>query len=1009
MANVGAHSTDSASAPTAAWTRLRATQPSDQPPRPPLWDMAANLRLLVRLAARLLWQARGLAVAVALGMLLTVVTLCAAPALTAASAILTVRANLGEAAPSDRNVETYVTSTAPSPAAHARIAGQVTSAGTKTLGGLSDPQPTAYAVSAPLLLAQIGQHSQNGGAASAEQVGVQLEGWDFATVASQMRFLAGGPPAPATPGQPTQVIITQQMATDLHLRVGSTLTVAQFGRFSAPDAGLALVVSGIWEPRQANAPFWNGATFLGAPAGSLAMVYPVLASTSAFYTAMARFPGLSVTQYWVYYTRVASLTPQMLASASGAISRLRSDLETATLHLPTVTDVGVITQLDHLTTALQAQLQQMSLPVKGLLMLLAALACVFVAITSQALSDATARALVNLRSRGASGAQLLSMVGLQATLLAALALALGPPLALLGVWGLVAAGVAGTTSGMSLGDIALGATPAALALWAGVGALVGVGATLVGARSTIGETSASFARRQGRAESASRRAAPRTVFALLVIALLALVGALELIQFAPQEATGVSSSLLVMAAPALILLSGALLAARLAPVVASWALAIGLRRRGITLALAMAPLVRGTARFAKMALLTTLALGLACFALVFRASLLGAQTSATSYAVGSDARITQRAAETQGFDTRLLDAYSQLPGIQAVAPVYRTQETTPAAEGALPVETLAIDPARFTAVASDVSWRADFAVQSLPTLMSLLARPVPIVAGASAPWVIVSASYATRFDTQVGDHLTLLLSETSSAPMTFTVAAIAQAFPTLAAQGSDGAAGFVVVSIADFSAALAAQQGTTTSPIGPNEFWARMTAPGVADQALRRLYATTPQLDIDHLTLLSDVRAASELSPVGAGMRALLLLSAFAALALAALGALIQTLAAARRERVRFAILRTLGLSQRTLTLLPLQEVLLTQALGLLVGSAIGAILIFAVAPLLGMIEAASAPILGGGPPIQTLIPWPDFIALAGALLLLTLFVVRVSVWRLTRMNLNRELRISED
>ncbi|HKT38323.1 MAG TPA: hypothetical protein VJR48_08115, partial [Ktedonobacterales bacterium] len=554
MANVGAHSTDSASAPTAAWTRLRATQPSDQPPRPPLWDMAANLRLLVRLAARLLWQARGLAVAVALGMLLTVVTLCAAPALTAASAILTVRANLGEAAPSDRNVETYVTSTAPSPAAHARIAGQVTSAGTKTLGGLSDPQPTAYAVSAPLLLAQIGQHSQNGGAASAEQVGVQLEGWDFATVASQMRFLAGGPPAPATPGQPTQVIITQQMATDLHLRVGSTLTVAQFGRFSAPDAGLALVVSGIWEPRQANAPFWNGATFLGAPAGSLAMVYPVLASTSAFYTAMARFPGLSVTQYWVYYTRVASLTPQMLASASGAISRLRSDLETATLHLPTVTDVGVITQLDHLTTALQAQLQQMSLPVKGLLMLLAALA-----------------------------------------------LALGPPLALLGVWGLVAAGVAGTTSGMSLGDIALGATPAALALWAGVGALVGVGATLVGARSTIGETSASFARRQGRAESASRRAAPRTVFALLVIALLALVGALELIQFAPQEATGVSSSLLVMAAPALILLSGALLAARLAPVVASWALAIGLRRRGITLALAMAPLVRGTARFAKMA------------------------------------------------------------------------------------------------------------------------------------------------------------------------------------------------------------------------------------------------------------------------------------------------------------------------------------------------------------------------------------------------------------------------
>lgn len=244
--------------------------------------------------------------------------------------------------------------------------------------------------------------------------------------------------------------------------------------------------------------------------------------------------------------------------------------------------------------------------------------------------------------------------------------------------------------------------------------------------------------------------------------------------------------------------------------------------------------------------------------------------------------------------------------------------------------------------------------------------------------------------------------------MTFTVAAIAQAFPTLAAQGSDGTAGFVVVSLASFGVALAAQQGTTT-PIGPNEFWVRMRAPGAADQTLRRLYATTPQLDIDHLTLLSDVRAATELSPVGAGMRALPLLSALAALTLAALGALIQTLAAARRERVRIAILRTLGMSQRDLTLLPLQEVLLTQALGLLVGSVVGAVLIFAVAPLLGMIEAASAPTPGGGPPIVTVVPWQGFAVFAGLLLLMVVIVISVSVQRLTRMSLNSELRISED
>jgi putative ABC transport system permease protein len=557
--------------------------------------------------------------------------------------------------------------------------------------------------------------------------------------------------------------------------------------------------------------------------------------------------------------------------------------------------------------------------------------------------------------------------------------------------------------------IAQDVTPAVLALWAGVGALVGVGATLVGARSSVGETSASFARRQGRAESASRRAAPRELVVFLIIVLLALAGALELAQFTPSDAdqaTGVSSSLLVMAAPALILLSGALLAAWLAPLVASWALAIGLRRRGITLTLAMAPLVRGTARFAQMALLTTLALGLACFALVFRASLIAAQASAASYAVGSDARITQRAAETQGFDTRLLATYARLPGMQAVAPVYRTQETTPAAEGGMPIETLAIDPARFAAVASGVSWRADFAAQPLPTLMSLLARPAPIVAGASAPWAIISAGYAARFDVHVGDHPTLLLSEASAAPMILTVAAIVQAFPTLAAQDSDGSAGFVVVSLVGFGTALAAQG---TPPIGPNEFWARMTTPGAADDALQRLFATAPQLDIDHLTLLSEVRAATELSPVGAGMRALLLLNALAALALAALGALIQTLAAARRERVRFAILRTLGLSQRTLTLLPLEEVLLTQALGLLVGSVVGAVLVVAVAPLLGMIEAVSAPLAGGGPPIQTIIPWHDFAALVVLLLLLTLIVVGVSVWRLTRLSLNRDLRISED
>ncbi len=766
-----------------------------------------------------------------------------------------------------------------------------------------------------------------------------------------------------------------------------------------------MVVVGVWEPVSAIDPFWNGATFLGAPLGQLSVVYPVLTSAQSFYAALSAFPGLKVTQYWVSYTLTSRLTPTALAAVGGAITRYRSLLDTTTATLPGVTDVGVITQLDHLASGLLRQLNLLTLPIDVLLALLASFGCLFIAVTAGALAEANARAMVILRSRGASGAQLLGVVGVQGIALAVVALLLGPPLGLLGVWALLQVSLSGATHaayGPSLGVFARSIAPGSLATWAGLGALVGVCSVVIGALASVGQSTTAYARSQGRQTRILWRHVPLD----LTIILLALAGYVEFLEFgaASTQAEIGTTSLLVVSAPALVLLSGALIAARLAPVVASWALAIGLRRRGITLMLAMAPLVRGTTRFAQMAFLTTLALGLACFSLIFRASLASAQLSASAYSVGSDARIVQRNAEAQNFDARLLAIYRRVPGVQAATPVYRTQETTPALEGGLAVDALAIDPTRFGAVAQGLAWRDDFAAQPLDTLLADLAQPAPVMAGAAAPWAIVSASYAAHFDARVGDHVTLLLSETSASAMTFTVAAIAQAFPTIAPGAAPG--GFVVISLPSFASAVAAQQGSTISPVGANEFWLRMTAPGAANRALQNLMASQPQLDIDHIALLSDTLAATQVSPAGAGLRALLLLSAGVALLLASLGALIQTLAVARRERVRFAILRTLGLSQLELTLLPLEELLLTQALGIGVGSAVGAALLFAVTPLLRVIAAASQV---AGPPPLLVIPTGAIAGLYGAFAMGTLAVVALTAWRLWRAQVSGELRISED
>jgi hypothetical protein len=184
----------------------------------------------------------------------------------------------------------------------------------------------------------------------------------------------------------------------------------------------------------------------------------------------------------------------------------------------------------------------------------------------------------------------------------------------------------------------------------------------------------------------------------------------------------------LIAAPALGLLAGAVLALRVVPAAAAGVERVASAARGVVPALGTRELARRPQRYARAALLLTLALAIGLFASAYSRTWLRSQHDQAAYAAGADLRV--RPSERSGSIPagELASAYRRIEGIRATLPVLT--QTVELTRSSGETEVLALDAARTARVAD---FRSDLADRPLGEMLGPLAKARPRLATVPLP------------------------------------------------------------------------------------------------------------------------------------------------------------------------------------------------------------------------------------------------------------------------------------
>ena len=965
----------------------------------------ASVFSAVRLALLRLAHGRALLAAVALGMLVAVTLICTVPLFNSLILDTQLQQDVNTNDPAMRNIQAMVTTGQVSEQMRTQTTKLVPQLAQQYLGGFVSATPTYFSVSDAMILYSAGSHTYD----PVKGPQARLQSWNYAQAAPHMTFLAGHAPQSVASGDTIQVLVTKEMADDAGLKLGSKINLWEFGAHQNQITG---TVVGIWQPTSVTDPYWNDTLFNAGGSLTAPKVYPVLINDSDFYRTLSAFTGMGATQSWIYYTNTTSITAANMAAVNSDIAQFRSRLSGDAQPITGVSGVGIISNLDKIITSLQGQESLLSLPLYVVVAQIVGLALLFVAAMAGLLIEGQSQEIATLKSRGGSGTQLLSVFIIQGIILGLLSAVVGAFLAALLALTLVKAFVpSNVLSGTSLGSAYLArlASPGSVIGPALLGALLGVGAIAFSAFQTARMDVLAFRREQGRQ---SRPPFWARYYLDLIFAALCVVGYLELGQFGSlsvrAQLPGGASSPLLLISPALLLLAGALVTLRLAPLAAALGERVAARGRGFSAMLAFAQVERTPAKYLRMTLLLTLAVGLGIFAISYNASLQQNVRDSATYSVGSSIRLKQHFAEAQGFATKVEQAYKAQPGVEALTPVYRTVASTTADQGSYSLGVLVIDPASFAQVVNPVSWRSDYASEPLPQLMHDMQAQTTPQSGSSAPvWAIISQTFADQNQITVGDKFALTLNENTFGTNNFVAGAIVPDFPTLYPQQYPG--GFMVVDQTAFDQAVTAGNPNAGVVLGPNEFWLLTDGNAAHEATLTSYVRNHPELDTDAVTSLRDTLAAAQANPVSDGMRGLLLIGAIMAALLAVLGAIIQSALAARQRATQFAVLRTLGVGSRELTQILLSEQSVVYVFGLVGGTALGALLVSATLPFLQFSDRPVNQAMLGTPP-YVLVTDPTMLGMFYLALLLAFVVALLIAARYAAtVGLGRALRLGED
>ena len=510
---------------------------------------------------------------------------------------------------------------------------------------------------------------------------------------------------------PTPVVVVDAVAKELRLGVGDALTLVAH----RPDGTLPVMVRvvGIFAVDSTTDPYWNGdPQLLGGITdnGHFRSFGPFMTTQGG----LLLHAGItSVHMQWQAFPNFAQLTVDNAAELQGRVEALSQRLKDATDDATYVAS-GLPPILDGAGRSLLVSRT-------GVLLLIAQLAILaayaIVLIASQ-LVDHRRIDTALLRSRGAGPAQVALLALGEGLALAIPAVLIAPWLASAALGLLNVVGPLAEVSLQIVPRVTLDAYIAAGVAGIGCVALLVLPAFLA---------SRGFAAEQGELSRQETRTFGQRMG--LDIALLAVTGiALWQLRLygAPLTST-VQGRLgldpLLVAAPAIGLLTGGVLALRILPLLAEGVEGLMSRGRDLVASLGSRQLARRPLRYTRSALLVMLAMSMGVFALSYAATWSSSQRDQAAFQSGADVRV-QPGSSSGGLPPWALPgAYARLAGVNRTSPVERITDGVLLADSSS-ADLLALDA---DTAAGIVLLRSDESAKPLGELMHLLraGRPAP--------------------------------------------------------------------------------------------------------------------------------------------------------------------------------------------------------------------------------------------------------------------------------------------
>jgi hypothetical protein len=532
-------------------------------------------------------------------------------------------------------------------------------------------------------------------------------------------------------GAPQEVTLSEAAAGAIRLEVGDRVTLVSRLRATL---SVEIVVTGLWRPDLSD-PYWlNPDLELGGSVerGSFTTVGPFVVPAADL---LERPFGDSIEFEWRALPDPSGFRIDDLAGLRTALDRFDEGLREA---IPEV-QARVATGLPAILTTVDRAALVSRTGVLLLVFQFAVLAAYAIVLVAGMLADRRRAETALLRSRGASSAHLGAMAVLEAVILTGLAAAIAPALSLLVVRWLGASGPlaeAGITDALGLSRNALvvdGITAAACVVALTL-PMLGGGPNLAGVRAAI-------------ARQAGRTLAQRLGLDLALVAVAAIALWQLRLYGAPltRNARGVLGiDPLLIAAPGIGLLAGAVIATRLIPRMAEISERVLVRGRGLVAPMGGRGLARRPLRYTRSALLLMLAVALGTFGAAHVATWTRSQADQASYQAGADVRaeLSQRAAPARTIGA----TFASIPGVGALMPVDR--QTVDSGRGVRGGTLLGIDA---DAAAGIVNETPDADGRALPGFFELLAADRPEAVGAAIPadsrWlgVVVDAAFESTF------------------------------------------------------------------------------------------------------------------------------------------------------------------------------------------------------------------------------------------------------------------------